>query len=241
MDGNGRWAKSKHLPRLEGHRQGAKSVRMVVEEACRLGIRYLTVYAFSTENWGRPGDEVSGLMKLFQMYLENELSLFVEHDVRLRAIGDRERLPAAVKLALQNAEEKTKNARRMDFIIAISYGGREEIMNAARMYAEDVKAGKAETSELNEKNFSEYLYAPDVPDVDLLIRTSDEYRISNFLLWQAAYAEIVVTPTFWPDFSPEEFERCLYEYSTRQRRFGLTGDQSTVNGEAACAASTVSS
>ncbi len=222
MDGNGRWAKNRFLPRLEGHRAGANAVKSVVESARRLGIRYLTVYAFSTENWGRPQEEVSGLMSLFQYYLENELELFAKHNVRLRAIGDRERLPPSVREALARSEAQTFEGDSMDFILAVSYGGRDEIVQAARSFATKVSRGEASPHDLNELTFREYLFASDVPDPELLIRTSGEFRISNFLLWQLAYAEIIVTPVLWPDFTPEEFSRCLKEFANRPRRFGLT-------------------
>lgn len=227
MDGNGRWAKSRMLPRVEGHRMGARTVRMIVEECCRLGIRYLTVYAFSTENWGRPRDEVSTLMKLFEHYLTKELELFVKHNVRLRAIGDRSKLPANIVQALDNAERLTMHNTAMDFVLAVSYGGRDEIIQGIKRFGELVKSGQAEPGEITEASFRRFLFAPDLPDPDLLIRTSDEHRISNFLLWQLAYSEIVVTPVLWPDFSKEELLRCLQEFSERSRRFGLTADQVT--------------
>jgi undecaprenyl diphosphate synthase len=225
MDGNGRWANERHLPRAEGHRAGAKSVRTVVEESRRLGIRYLTLYAFSTENWKRPADEVSALMKLFELHLAKELERLTGNGVRLRAIGDLTRLPAGVRSALDRTIELTVEMDGMDLILAVSYGGREEIAAACRRIAADVAGGHLVCDRVNEETLSSYLYAPDVPDPDLLIRTSGECRISNFLLWQVAYAEIVVSPVLWPDFSKDEFSRCLSEYSRRNRRFGLTGEQ----------------
>lgn len=225
MDGNGRWARSKMLPRVEGHRAGARTVRMIVEECCRLGIKYLTVYAFSTENWGRPREEVSALMKLFEQYLTKELELFVKHNVRLRAIGDRSKLSEPVLRALESAENLTRDNTAMEFILAVSYGGRDEIIQGVRRIAELAKRGVTEPEQITEESFRQFLFAPDVPDPDLLIRTSDEHRISNFLLWQVAYSEIVVTPVFWPDFSKDELHRCLNEYASRTRRFGLTEDQ----------------
>ena len=222
MDGNGRWATSRILPRLEGHRAGSKTVKMIVEECLRLGVKYLTVYAFSTENWGRPREEVSGLMSLFEHYLTKELELFVTHNVRLRAIGDREQLPRAVRNALESAENLTRDNIAMEFILAVSYGGRDEIVQATKKYAALVKAGVEDPEQLTEESFRQYLFAPDVPDPDVLIRTSDECRISNFLLWQLAYSEIVVTPVLWPDFDRAELHRCLNEYGARSRRFGLT-------------------
>lgn len=225
MDGNGRWARSRMLPRIEGHRTGAKAVKMVVEESLKVGVQYLTVYAFSSENWGRPKDEVSGLMNLFARYLTEELDLFLKHNVRLRAIGDRDRLSDDVRNFLDAAEEKTKNNTAMQFIIAVSYGGRDELLNATKACAQKCVDGRLKVSDIDENIFRNHLYAPDVPDVDLLIRTSDEYRISNFLLWQLAYSEIVVTPVLWPDFSKEIFHNCLEEFGGRTRRFGLTQEQ----------------
>jgi undecaprenyl diphosphate synthase len=225
MDGNGRWARKRFLPRVEGHRAGAKTVRMIVEESRRLGIRYLTLFAFSTENWQRPQDEVSALMKLFCQYLESELDLMCRNDIRLRAIGDLGRLPKEVRDSLQRNFEKTRDNKSMDLILAVSYGGRDELVNAAKRIAEKVAHGELATNAISERTISENLYAPDVPDPDLLIRTSDENRISNFLLWQLAYSEIVVTPVLWPDFSKDEYSRCLKEYAGRTRRFGLTDEQ----------------
>jgi len=224
MDGNGRWAKERWLPRVEGHRNGAKTVRMVVEESARLGVRYLTLFSFSTENWGRPQDEVGSLMFLFEQYLRSEVASLIENGVRLRAIGDLERLPDRVRLALSEAMKATEEGERLDLILAISYGGREEIVHSARRIAERVRSGELHPADITNADLRAGLYAPDVPDVDLLIRTSDEFRISNFLLWQIAYAEIVVTPTLWPAFSREEYRRCLTEFSSRQRRFGLVAE-----------------
>lgn len=225
MDGNGRWAKRRFMPRIEGHRNGAKSVRMVVEECRRLGVRYLTLFAFSTENWRRPQDEVGGLMSLFVQHLESELELLLKNDIRLRAMGDTSRLPESVRAMLQRNEERTKNLKGMDLILAVSYGGRDELVQAARKIARSVKAGELDPESISEETFGRHLYLPDVPDPDLLIRTSDETRISNFLLWQLAYAEIVVTPVLWPDFNRDEFHRCLNVFAGRNRRFGLTQEQ----------------
>lgn len=225
MDGNGRWAKRRMLPRVEGHRAGAKTVRMVCEESRRLGIRYLTLYAFSSENWQRPKDEVSALMKLFTQYLESELETLLKNDIRLRSIGDREKLPSGVRELLELNEERTKNAKGMDLILALSYGGRDEIVHAVRSIASEVERGEIEPKEITASDVTRSLYAPEVPDPDLLIRTSNENRISNFLLWQLAYSEIVVSPVLWPDFSKEEYLRCLDEFAKRERRFGLTDEQ----------------
>ncbi|MBN8548875.1 MAG: isoprenyl transferase [Deltaproteobacteria bacterium] len=225
MDGNGRWAKKRFLPRVEGHRAGVKSVRMIVEESRRLGIRYLTLFAFSTENWQRPRDEVSSLMKLFAQYLESELELMLKNDIRLRAVGDLSRLPKEVQHSLQKNFDRTKDMQGMDLVLAVSYGGRDELVHAARRIAEKARSGELDPDSISEATITEHLYAPDVPDPDVLIRTSDENRISNFLLWQLAYSEIVVTPVLWPDFSKEEYTRCLQEFSGRTRRFGLTDEQ----------------
>lgn len=225
MDGNGRWAKKRFLPRVEGHRNGAKSVRSTVEEARRLGVRYLTLFAFSTENWHRPTDEVGGLMQLFVRHLESELDVLLKNGVRLRAMGDVARLPQAVRELLQRNEEKTKHLDGMDLILAVSYGGRDEVVQAMKKIGRAIKAGEVDPESITEDMVSRSLYLPDVPDPELLIRTSDETRISNFLLWQLAYAEIVVTPVLWPDFTTDEFHRCLHVFAGRNRRFGRTQEQ----------------
>jgi len=228
MDGNGRWARKRFLPRIEGHRNGAKTVRMVVEEARRLGIRYLTLFAFSTENWRRPQDEVGGLMHLFVQHLESELELLLKNDIRLRAMGNLSRLPAPVRELLQRNEERTKNLTGMDLIIAVSYGGRDELVQAMRAIGARIQRGDLSPESVSEETIAQSLYLPDVPDPDLLIRTSDENRISNFLLWQLAYAEIVVSPQLWPEFTRDELYRCLHVFAGRNRRFGLTEEQ--ING-----------
>jgi undecaprenyl diphosphate synthase len=225
MDGNGRWAKARFLPRIEGHRAGAKSVRTLLESALKRGVKFVTVYAFSSENWNRPGDEVQNLMKLFGYYLQNELALFHKHKVRLRAIGDRTKLTDELNQLLLKAESETAHYDSMQFIMAVSYGARDEIVSAAKVIANRCLSGEITTAQINEKLFANSLYAPDVPEVDLLIRTSNEFRVSNFLLWQIAYAEIVVSPVFWPEFNDEQFEKCLIEYRQRIRKFGLTQEQ----------------
>jgi undecaprenyl diphosphate synthase len=225
MDGNGRWAKQRRLPRIEGHRAGAKTVRMVVEESRRLGIKYLTLYTFSEENWQRPEGEVSGLMSLFVSHLKSELDLMLNNEVRLRAIGSLSHLPDKVQRVLNETIERTRNLTGMDLILAVSYSGREEIISACRKIGDLVAGKDLVPEEITGELFSNHLYAPDVPDPDLLIRTSGEFRISNFLLWQVAYSEVVISPVFWPDFSKEEYFRCLKEFSGRNRRYGLTGDQ----------------
>ncbi len=225
MDGNGRWAKRRLLPRVEGHRAGAKTVRTVVEESRRLGIRYLTLFAFSTENWSRPTEEVGALMRLLNQYLDSELELLLKNGIRLRAIGDLSRLNPQIRETVLEKIDRTKDLDGMELILALSYGGRDEIVNAARLMAMAVKNGELEISQFNEQLFSRYLYAPDIPDPDLLIRTSDENRISNFLLWELAYTEIVVSKELWPDFNKQEYQRCLAEYGKRERRYGLTKEQ----------------
>jgi undecaprenyl diphosphate synthase len=225
MDGNGRWARRRFMPRIEGHRNGAKTVRMVVEEARRLGIRYLTLFAFSTENWRRPEEEVGGLMHLFVQHLESELELLLKNDIRLRAMGNIARLPAPVRELLQRNEDRTRHLNGMDLILAVSYGGRDELVQGFKKLARGIKAGEVDPEAITEELISGSLYLPDVPDPDLLIRTSDETRISNFLLWQLAYAEIVVSPLLWPEFSRDELYRCLNVFAGRNRRFGLTQEQ----------------
>lgn len=225
MDGNGRWAQSRGLPRIEGHRVGAKTVQNMVEHVRRLGIRYLTLFAFSTENWQRPRDEVSGLMKIFELYLKSELNKMLSEGVRLRVIGNLDVLPPAVSRLISDAEERTANNTDLDFILAISYGGRAEIVHACQKLALQVKDGALDPEEITAEKFAGNLYAPDVPDPDLLIRTSGEFRISNFLLWQLAYSEIIVTDVTWPDFSKEHLYKALVEYAGRQRRYGLTAEQ----------------
>jgi len=222
MDGNGRWAKKRFLPRLEGHRAGAKAVRSTVEECRKLGIRYLTLYAFSTENWNRPQEEVSGLMRLFIEHLKGEAQTLSKNKVRLRAIGQRDRLAPEIRKLLEDVEEMTTPDAELDLILALSYGSRQEIVEATKSIAKKVQEGTLDPDSISESTIQQHLYTSDIPDPDLLIRTSDECRISNFLLWQSAYTEFVFTPVFWPDFTKEEFNRCLNEFSKRERRFGLS-------------------
>jgi undecaprenyl diphosphate synthase len=225
MDGNGRWARQRGLSRIEGHRRGKESVRAVVETARRLGIQYLSLYAFSTENWNRPNDEVSALMSLLQRYLQSELRKMMRHRIRLVAIGNLRRLPRSVQEALRQNVRATRGNTGMTVILAVSYGGREEIVHAARAIAREVQRGKMRPEDIVEDTFSEALSTSGIPDPDLLIRTSGEMRVSNFLLWQIAYAELVITPTLWPDFGEAEFVATLAEYQQRQRRFGRTEEQ----------------
>jgi undecaprenyl diphosphate synthase len=216
MDGNGRWAAQRHLPRVEGHRAGIESVREVVEGSARLGIKVLTLYAFSVENWKRPVSEVSTLMALLKRYLRLELNTLLRNDIRFRVIGREEELAPDVRCELKMAEEKTIANRGMLFNIALNYGGRAEIVEAARrMIAAGVRP-----DELDEVRFSEFLYTAGQPDPDLLIRTSGEMRVSNFLLWQIAYAEIWVTDTLWPDFRKRHLIEAILAYQKRDRRYG---------------------
>lgn len=226
MDGNGRWAKRKFLPRVEGHRAGAKTVRLVVEESKRLKIRFLTLFAFSTENWLRPKQEISALMQLFCQFLKSEVRELKEQGVRLRAIGDFSKLSASVLYTLEGAIKATETGTELDLILAVSYGGRAEIAHAARELAKKVLVGEMKPDEIDEAAIAGNLYAPDIPVPDLLIRTGNEFRVSNFLLWQLAYSEIVISKFCWPDFSAEEFHRCISEYRGRDRRFGMTDEQS---------------
>lgn len=225
MDGNGRWANARGLARIEGHQAGAVSVRKIVEETRRQGIRYLTLFSFSSENWGRQAAEVEGLMSLFKQYLESELDGLNKNGIRLRALGDLDRLPASVKDALARDLNETEKNIGLDLILAVSYGSRDEIVSAARKLATEVRDGSIDVNDIDKASFARALWTSDIPDPDLLIRTSGEMRISNFLLYQLAYAEIVVAPELWPDFHEESYLRCLDEYSQRERRYGLTSEQ----------------
>jgi undecaprenyl diphosphate synthase len=221
MDGNGRWAKHRRLPRVEGHRHGVESVRAVVRAAGEAGVKYLTLYAFSVENWNRPKDEVDTLMKYLARFLKGEIGELNRNNVRLDAIGQIYRLPEFVQEQLQKTKAALVKNNGLTLILALSYGGRTEIVEAARSMAQKVKDGRLEPAEINEHLFSQHLYTCHYPDPDLLIRTSGEMRISNFLLWQISYAELVVTPTLWPDFRKPQFFEALEEYTRRHRRFGL--------------------
>ncbi len=230
MDGNGRWAEERGLSRLEGHRAGIESVRAVVRAAHELGVRILTLYAFSTENWSRPKPEVDELMRLLEAYLESELQEVMRNGVRVRAIGRLERLPESVRRRLDDAVERTRDNTEMQLVFGLSYGGRAEIVDAARKLLRDQELGKVDAEHLDEKTFAAYLYAPDLPDPDLLIRTGAERRLSNFLLWEIAYSELLVVPTMWPDFRKSHLVNALLDYQSRERRYGLTSAQ--VRGEA---------
>jgi len=220
MDGNGRWAKQRHLPRVEGHRQGVESVRTVVRAAGEIGLKYLTLYAFSVENWNRPKDEVDTLMTYLARYLKNEIGELNRNNVRLEAIGQIYRLPEFVQEQLRKTKAALSRNNGLTLILALSYGGRTELVEAMRSIAEKVKTGTIEPAEINEEVIAQHLYTRNWPDPELLIRTSGELRISNFLLWQISYAELVVTPTLWPDYRKPQFFEALEEYTRRDRRFG---------------------
>ena len=220
MDGNGRWAKQRHLPRVEGHRQGAESVRAIVRAAAESGVKYLTLYAFSVENWSRPKDEVDTLMKYLARYLKNEIGELNRNNVRLEVIGQIYRLPEFVQEQLEKTKAALAKNNGLTLILALSYGGRTEIVEAVRDIAAKAKQGRLEPEEINEQVIAQHLYTRNFPDPDLLIRTSGEMRVSNFLLWQISYAELVVTPTLWPDFRKPQFLEALEEYARRHRRFG---------------------
>jgi len=216
MDGNGRWATARGLPRVAGHREGAKAVRRTIEAAVQQGVRYLTLFAFSSENWQRPADEVADLTFLMKHYLRSELKELHEQGVQFRVIGERERFGDTLAEELRAAEERTADNNKLTLIMALSYGGRAEIVSAAR---KAIELGIAAES-LTEEMFSRLLFTDGIPDPDLLIRTSGERRISNFLLWQMAYAEMLFTPVLWPDFGAAEFAAALADYASRERRFG---------------------
>ncbi len=225
MDGNGRWAQRRGYPRIRGHVAGVDSVRTVVRQARKLGISYLTLFAFSEENWQRPNLEVRALMALLRRYLDRELKEMQDNQIALRAIGDLKRLPVAVQQDLARTIEATADGAKMILTLALSYGGRTEIVQAVQALAADVLAGRLKPQEIDAALFRRYLYAPDLPDPDLLIRTSGEYRLSNFLLWQSPYTELYVTDTLWPDFKEEDFLKALAAYQERERRFGQTREQ----------------
>ena len=220
MDGNGRWARQRSLPRVEGHRKGAESVRAVVRAAGELGIKYLTLYAFSVENWHRPKEEVDALMKYLSRYLKNELGELNRYNVQLQVIGQIYRLPEFVQSQLKKTIAALRKNNGLTLVLALSYGGRQEIVEAARSIATKVKEGSLDPAEVDEQVMGNHLYTQGIPDPDLLIRTSGEMRISNFLLWQISYSEFVITPTLWPEFRKPQFFEALEEYTHRNRRFG---------------------
>ena len=225
MDGNGRWAKKKSLSRIRGHMKGIDAVREVVTACRELGIKILTLYAFSVENWKRPKEEVSALMILLKEYLLKEVEEMLQNNIRLLAIGRLEDLPSEVQQILRETMKKTEDRTGMILNLALSYGGRSEILQAVQRILRDCQKGKMTPEEINFQKFSDYLWTQGIPDPDLLIRTSGEFRISNFLLWQIAYTELYVTETLWPDFNREELLKAISDYQARERRFGMTSEQ----------------
>lgn len=225
MDGNGRWAKAKGLPRTAGHVEGVATVKKITEEATRLGIKYLTLYTFSTENWNRPVEEIEALMNLILVNLEEEI--FMKSNVRFRMIGELERLPKSVQERLKGCIERTSANTGMTMVIALSYSSRWEIARAARLIANEVKDGKMNAEDITEETIGTHLTTDFMPDPDLLIRTGGELRISNYLLWQCAYSEFYFTNQYWPDFNEESLRDAIADYQQRQRRFGKTGEQVT--------------
>ena len=222
MDGNGRWAQARGLPRIAGHRRGAQSVRTAVKCSVKCGVRYLTLYSFSSENWKRPVREVEDLMDLLRRYLLSEIADLHKNGVRLRVIGDRDELSPDIVKLIEEGEASTAGNDKLDLIVALSYGGRSEIVSAIRKIAKKVEAGQLQSDEIDESVLEAHLETADIPDPDLLIRTSGEQRISNFLLWQIAYSELVFLETLWPDFLEKDFLKAINEYQRRERRFGAT-------------------
>ncbi len=220
MDGNGRWAKERGMARVQGHNAGMKALKEIVKHSDVLGVKYLTVYAFSTENWKRPADEVSGIFRLLVLYVAQELKELHQNNVKVQILGDWSALPEDAVKAVRKALDTTKDNTGLVFSIAINYGGRAEIARAARLIAEKAAAGELDPDAVDEKLFSDYLYTSDMPDPDMIIRTGGELRVSNFLIWQGAYSELVVTPVYWPDFTPEIYEEAIAEFQSRDRRFG---------------------
>jgi undecaprenyl diphosphate synthase len=225
MDGNGRWAKQKGIPRLLGHRSGVKSVREVTEAAAEIGVKYLTLYAFSTENWNRPPAEVTALMTLLVETIKGEIRDLNKNKVRLQAIGDIEALPAPTSKPLMEGIEQTKNNDRITLVLALNYSAKWEILRATRIIAEQAQKGLLKAEDIKESTFEAALSTNGIPDPELLIRTSGETRISNFLLWQIAYTELYFTPVFWPDFGRKELFEAILSYQRRERRFGMTSEQ----------------
>lgn len=225
MDGNGRWAKKRGNIRIFGHQNAVKSVRDTVEAAVEIGIKYLTLYTFSSENWKRPKLEVNALMSLLVSTLNSEIKTLTENNVRLLAIGNIDQLPSEVSKKLKDTIELTSTNTGLNLVLALSYSSRSEILNAVKLIAEEVKNNALSVSEINENTFKKYLFTANIPDPELLIRTSGELRISNFLLYQLAYSELYFTETLWPDFTKEEFFKAIHNFQSRERRFGLTSEQ----------------
>ena len=227
MDGNGRWAKKRSLPRIAGHREGIRSVREITQICGEIGIQYLTLYTFSTENWNRPKSEVSALMSLLLRTINGEIDRLNKNNVKLKTIGNLDALPEKSKKGILDGIELTKNNTGLQLILALSYGSRQEIIQAVKSMCTDIQSGTLEVDQITEDAFTKYLYTADTPEPDLLIRTGGEFRMSNFLLWQAAYTEIYTSSVFWPDFRENELMEAIQEYQRRARRFGLTSEQIT--------------
>ncbi|MCC5023655.1 MAG: di-trans,poly-cis-decaprenylcistransferase [Candidatus Synoicihabitans palmerolidicus] len=227
MDGNGRWAKKRGLPRIEGHRHGVSTVRSTIETVRALGIRYLTLYAFSVENWRRPQDEVGALMGLLEYFLKRETATLIKNKVQLCTIGRTDQLPTKVRRELDRTIKATADFDEHTLVLALNYGSRTEVLDAAKAYAAALAAGEVSADDESWESFSRHLYTRDIPDPDLVIRTSGQLRVSNFLLMQAAYAEFVFLPGYWPDFSDADFRAAVTAYGKRERRFGCTGEQLT--------------
>jgi len=225
MDGNGRWAKTQGKPRVFGHKNGVTSVREVTEAAAELGINYITLYAFSTENWSRPSFEVNALMTLLVETVKSELKTLNKNNIRLQAIGDLSKLPSRTYKTLMEGIEQTKDNTRMTLVLALNYSSRWEIVEAAKKIASEVQSGKINVEDIDSELFSSNLTTKDIPDPELMIRTSGEHRISNYLLWQAAYAEFYFTPVLWPDFKKDDFYQAIIDFQSRERRFGMTSEQ----------------
>jgi len=223
MDGNGRWAKQRGLPRVSGHQAGAESVDEIVTGCRELGVRYLTLYSFSKENWRRPRGEISFLMELLSSYLKDRLEKMLKNNIRFNCIGDLRDLPNSVEALIRETKEKTAHNDALTLTLALSYGGRQEITAAAKALCRDVQEGKVKLEDIKPEQFARYLYTTGIPDPDLVIRTSGEYRLSNFLLWQSSYAELYVSRKLWPDFRRMDLEEAIREFGTRERRFGRTG------------------
>jgi undecaprenyl diphosphate synthase len=227
MDGNGRWAKQKGKNRLFGHRNGVKAVRETIEAAAGIGVKHVTLYAFSTENWDRPKDEINGLMELLVFTINKEIKTLMENDISLHAIGDLKSLPSVCYRELMKAIDKTSSNKRMKLILALSYSSKWEILNAVRQLSQEIESKAISSADINEELFSSYLNTAPYPDPELLIRTSGEHRISNFLLWQIAYSELYFTEKLWPDFRKEDFYAAIADFQKRERRFGKTSEQLT--------------
>lgn len=220
MDGNGRWAAKRGMPRNYGHTQGSKTVEVICEDAYKMGVKYLTVYAFSTENWSRPKSEIDALMKLLRNYMKTCIKTAAKNNMRVRVIGDKTGLDADIRERILELEEVSKNNTGLNFQIAINYGGRDEIIRAVKKLVKDKEENKFNFEDIDEKLFEEYLDTNDIPDPDLLIRTSGELRLSNFLMWQLAYSEFYITDVLWPDFTKDELSKAIEQYNIRERRYG---------------------